>query len=125
MKATVLNKTLGYSFYETYTMLKKRIKQNGFLLLHEINTQNIVAKQGIIIPKLIQLLFFEPKYVGQIMENDPLAINDIPLKFVIRNLGNGHSEVSFQNPIGNLQDYNLDEEMLNDLYRRINQLLNF
>ena len=74
MKATVLNKTLGYSFYETYTMLKKRIKQNGFLLLHEINTQNIVAKQGIIIPKLIQLLFFEPKYVGQIMENDPLAI---------------------------------------------------
>lgn len=125
MKATVLHKTLGYSFYETYTMIKERIKQNGFLLLHEINTQNVVAKQGIIIPKLIQLLFFEPKYVGQIMENDPLAINDIPLKFVIRNLGNGHTEVSFQDPVGNLRDYKLEGEMLNELRKRIDEILNF
>lgn len=125
MKATVLHKTLGYSFYETYTMIKERIKQNGFLLLHEINTQNVVAKQGIIIPKLIQLLFFEPKYVGQIMGNDPLAINDIPLKFVIRSLGNGHTEVSFQDPIGNLRDYKLEGEMLNELRKRIDEILNF
>lgn len=125
MKATVLHKTLGYSFYDTYTMIKERIKQNGFLLLHEINTQNIVAKQGIIIPKLIQLLFFEPKYVGQIMGNDPLAINDIPLKFVIRSLGNGHTEVSFQDPVGNLRDYKLEGEMLNELRKRIDEILNF
>tara|TARA_R110002051_G_C8544609_1_gene471716 strand:+ start:270 stop:647 length:378 start_codon:yes stop_codon:yes gene_type:complete len=125
MKATVLHKTLGYSFYETYTMIKERIKQNGFLLLHEINTQNVVAKQGIIIPKLIQLLFFEPKYVGQIMGNDPLAINDIPLKFVIRSLGNGHTEVSFQDPVGNLRDYKLEGEMLNELRKRIDEILNF
>tara|TARA_R110002049_G_scaffold52783_2_gene147326 strand:+ start:3161 stop:3538 length:378 start_codon:yes stop_codon:yes gene_type:complete len=125
MKATVLHKTLGYSFYVTYTMIKERIKQNGFLLLHEINTQNVVAKQGIIIPKLIQLLFFEPKYVGQIMGNDPLAINDIPLKFVIRSLGNGHTEVSFQDPVGNLRDYKLEGEMLNELRKRIDEILNF
>ncbi|MEQ8422530.1 MAG: DUF302 domain-containing protein [Arenibacter algicola] len=125
MKATVLHKTLGYSFYDTYTMIKERIKQNGFLLLHEINTQNVVAKQGIIIPKLIQLLFFEPKYVGQIMGNDPLAINDIPLKFVIRSLGNGHTEVSFQDPVGNLRDYKLEGEMLNELRKRIDEILNF
>tara|TARA_R110001632_G_scaffold186526_2_gene306901 strand:- start:2626 stop:2946 length:321 start_codon:yes stop_codon:yes gene_type:complete len=106
-------------------MIKERIKQNGFLLLHEINTQNVVAKQGIIIPKLIQLLFFEPKYVGQIMGNDPLAINDIPLKFVIRSLGNGHTEVSFQDPVGNLRDYKLEGEMLNELRKRIDEILNF
>ena len=125
MKATVIHKTLDYCFTETYSIIKERILQNGFLLLHEINTQKIVAKQGIIIPELIQLLFFEPKYIGQIMEKDPLAINDIPLKIVIQDLGHGSTQLSFQDPVRNLRDYKLEGEMLNELRKRIDEILNF
>lgn len=125
MKATVLRKTMDCCFSEVYGKLKGRIEQNGFLLLYEINTQKIVSKYGVVIPELVQLLFFEPKYIDQIMQKDPLAINDIPLKIVIRDLGDGSTELNFQNPIGNLKDYDLDGEMLNELYKRIDHILDF
>lgn len=125
MKATVIKRTLNLGFLNTYLEIKDRIQQNGFLLLHEINTQKIVSKYGIIIPELIQFLFFEPKYIDQIIDEDPLAINDVPLKIVIRDLGDDTTEVSFQNPVMDMEDYDLEQVMLEELRERIDQILNF
>lgn len=110
---------------EAYTTIKKKIVSNGFLLLHEIDTDQIVSKHGVDIPPLKQLLFFEPKYISQIMERDYLAINDIPLKFVIAYLDDNVTSISYQNPVKNLSDYDMNCYMNNDLLGRINNILNF
>lgn len=125
MKTHVIHQTLPLPFGQLYGALKKRIVDHGFLLLHEIDTQAIVAKQGVTIPPLKQLLFFEPKYIAQIMANDPLAINDIPLKLVLHQLDDTTTQLSFKNPVHSLQDYKLDPEMAKELLERVNGILSF
>ncbi|MEO1054048.1 MAG: DUF302 domain-containing protein [Bacteroidota bacterium] len=125
MRSTVIRIEINKPFLGVYETLKKRIVEEGFLLLHEINTQKIVAGHGVNIPALRQLLFFEPKYIEQIMKSDTLAINDIPMKLVLLDMENGKTDVSFQNPTGSLKDYNLDTEMLEELLSRINNIMDF
>ncbi|MFN3137248.1 MAG: DUF302 domain-containing protein [Allomuricauda sp.] len=125
MKAHVEHQTLPLPFGQVYGTLKQRITEQGFLLLHEIDTQAIVAKQGVRIPPLRQLLFFEPKYIAQIMANDPLAINDIPLKLVLQEVDAHTTQLSFKNPVGSLQDYGLKPEMAEELLERVQGIVAF
>lgn len=116
---------LPWPFGQVYGTLKQRITEHGFLLLHEIDTQAIVAKHGITIPPLRQLLFFEPKYIAQIMANDPLAINDIPLKLVLQEVDTHTTQLSFKNPVDSLQDYGLNPELAEELLERVQGILSF
>ena len=125
MKAHVIRQTVPVPFGQLYGALKKRIVDHGFLLLHEIDTQAIVAKHRVIIPQIKQLLFFEPKYIAEIMANDPLAINDIPLKLVLQEIDAQTTQLSFKNPVGSLQDYGLKPEMAAELLKRVQGILAF
>ena len=123
MKAHVIRQTVPVPFGQLYGALKKRIVDHGFLLLHEIDTQAIVAKHGVSIPQLKQLLFFEPKYIAEIMANDPLAINDIPLKLVLQEIDAQTTQLSFKNPVGSLQDYGLDPAMAAEMLERVKRIV--
>lgn len=125
MKAHVEHQLLPLPFGQVYGILKQRITEHGFLLLHEIDTQAIVAQHGITIPPLRQLLFFEPKYIAQIMATDPLAINDIPLKLVLQEIDAHTTQLSFKNPVGSLQDYGLKPEMAEELLEQVNGIVEF
>ncbi|MDF0705742.1 DUF302 domain-containing protein [Flagellimonas okinawensis] len=125
MKAHVISQTVSVPFEQLYGALKKRIVEHGFLLLHEIDTQAIVAKHGVRIAPLRQLLFFHPKYIAEIMANDPLAINDIPLKMVLHQLDDTTTQLSFKNPVGSLQDYGLQPEMAAELLEQMQGILSF
>lgn len=125
MKAHVEHQTLPLPFGQVYGTLKQRITEHGFLLLHEIDTQAIVVKHGITIPPLRQLLFFEPKYIAEIMATDSLAINDIPLKLVVQELDAHTTQLSFKNPVGSLQDYGLNPEMAEELLERVWGIVSF
>lgn len=125
MKAHVEHQLLPLPFGQVYSTLKQRITDHGFLLLHEIDTQAIVAKHGITIPPLRQLLFFEPKYIAQIMAGDPLAINDIPLKLVLQEVDAQTTQLSFKNPVGSLQGYGLDPTMATELLDRVQGIVAF
>lgn len=125
MKTNVTHQTVPLPFGQVYETLKQRIVAHGFLLLHEIDTQAIVAKHGVAIPQLRQLLFFEPKYIAQIMEHDPLAINDIPLKLVLQEVDAQTTQLSFKNPVGSLQGYTLDAEMAAELLERVQGVIAF
>ena len=116
---------LPLPFGQVYSTLKQRITDHDFLLLHEIDTQAIVAKHGITIPPLRQLLFFEPKYIAQIMAGDPLAINDIPLKLVLQEVDAHTTQLSFKNPVGSLQGYGLDPTMAAELLERVQGIVAF
>jgi len=125
MKAHIVHQTLPLPFGQVYKTLKQRITEQGFLLLHEIDTQAIVAKHGVSIAPLRQLLFFHPKYIAEIMANDPLAINDIPLKLVLQEIDAHTTQLSFKNPVGSLQDYGLDPELAEELLVRVQGILSF
>lgn len=75
--------TAPHSFENTIDLLKQAINAAGFLLIHEINTQQILASKGIKIAGLRQLLFFHPAYMKRLLDINSEAILEVPLKFVI------------------------------------------
>jgi len=115
MKSGIIVKEFEMPFDAVCLALTRKIKSEGFLLLHQINTQDIVSKHGIAIRPLKQFLFFHPTYIKQIVQQDPLAINEIPVKIVVYDQGNGSICVSFPNPVTNLKEYDLDPKIAAEL----------
>ena len=122
MKKEIIERIVYSPFETVYTQLKENILAEGFLILHEIDTQSIVSKHGIIIKPLKQILFFHPNYIQKIVAEDYLAINEIPLKLGVMELDMNKISVSVPNPKERLCSYaigDLGEELL----KRLNQIL--
>lgn len=123
MKSAIIEKEFKIPFDELYNTIRDNIVSNGFLVLHEIDTQKIVSTFEIKIRSLKQILFFHPKYIEKITAQDILAINEIPIKLVIAEKENGVVSVSFPNPTLNLSDYNLDQKIASELLERVTRIL--
>ncbi len=115
MKSGIIVKEFDMPFNAVCHAITQNIKSAGFLLLHQINTQDIVSKHGIAIRPLKQFLFFHPTYIDQIIKQDPLAINEIPVKVVVYDQGDGRVHVSFPNPVVTLKEYEVDPKMAAEL----------
>jgi uncharacterized protein (DUF302 family) len=72
-----------YNFDQTLDRLKQSIQAENLLLIHEINTQQIVKTAGIEINGLRQLLFFHPRYMKVVLDHNPAAVVEAPLKFAV------------------------------------------
>ncbi len=125
MKSTIIEAIINKPFEQILTSIRNNIVSNGFLLLHEINTQEILANHGIKINQLRQLLFFHPSYMTDVLKSDPLAVNEVPIKIVIREMENYKISVSFANPIMSFSDYDCDKGMGLELLGKIKSILNF
>ncbi|MDF4202831.1 DUF302 domain-containing protein [Maribacter sp. SA7] len=118
MKSAIISKSINAPFTEVYETIRNNVLSSGFLLLHEIDTQNIVSKHGVVIKPLKQLLFFHPDYIQKITAQDILAINEIPIKVVVAEEDNGSINVSFPNPVLNLSEYNIEHSIAKELLER-------
>lgn len=125
MKSAIIERTYDSTFAKVYDTLRDNITANGFLLLHEIDTQKIVSKHGVIISPLRQLLFFHPKYIEVIVKHDALAINEIPIKLVVFEKKVNQISVSYPNPILKLKDYALDSKLSLELLYKVEAITDF
>jgi uncharacterized protein (DUF302 family) len=122
MKNEITEKLVNKPFETVYIQLKENILAEGFLILHEIDTQSIVSKHGIIIKPLKQILFFHPNYIQKIVAEDYLAINEIPIKLVVMEIDENKISVSVPNPKERLSSYTT-EGLGEELLKRLNQIL--
>jgi uncharacterized protein (DUF302 family) len=119
MKAAIKEFIVDRPFSIVLSDTKRNIILNDFLLIHEINTKQILAAHHIIIPELRQLFFFHPRYMKEILASDPLAVNEVPLKIVIREIEPDKTSISFPDPVVNLDDYNVNNDMASELLTKI------
>ena len=73
-----------FAFGETLDVLRGRIIGADMMVLHEIDTQAIIARAGVESLGLRQLLYFHPRYMKRVLEGNPAAVIEAPLKFVVR-----------------------------------------
>ncbi|HEY9261620.1 DUF302 domain-containing protein [Chitinophaga sp.] len=105
MKANNNSILLEQPFDTVLSNAREAILHHDFLLLHEINPQAILATRQIITGKIRQLLFFHPVYMKQLLEHDPTAIIEAPLKLVLRATDTGATMLSYHHPARQLQGY--------------------
>ncbi len=125
MKSAIIEVTVNRPFEEVMNTLRANIVSNGFMVLHEINTTEILSKQGIIIDDLRQLLFFHPSYMKDVLNVDPLLVNEVPLKFVVRSLNRNETNISIASPLESMSDYLGAEAIAAKLLEKILLILNF
>ncbi|BCM93274.1 hypothetical protein IAD21_05163 [Abditibacteriota bacterium] len=73
-----------FDFEETLKTLRENIAGAEMMVLHEIDTQAIIARAGIPSDGLRQLLYFHPRYMRRVLETNSAAVIEAPLKFVVR-----------------------------------------
>ena len=74
-------------------------------ILHEIDPQALLAKDGYRIGPARQILFFYPHLMARLLGADPAAVLEAPLKFVVLELADGTVMVSWNDPTGALARY--------------------
>lgn len=104
MKTDNITVLLDRPFETALSQARTAITDNGFLLLHEINPQAILASQQIEIGPVRQLLFFHPVYMKQLLDQDPTAVIEVPLKLVLRATDKG-TTLSYFHPTTHFQGY--------------------
>lgn len=85
-----------YGFEATLDRLKQAIAGETLWMIHEIDTQRLLAKEGHVIPPFRQLLFFHPRSMIRLITGDPGAQVDAPLRILVREDAQG--EVWVQHP---------------------------
>jgi uncharacterized protein (DUF302 family) len=81
-------------------------------VLHEIDPQALLRRGGIEIAPARQLLFFHPRYMKRLLDADPAAGLEAPLKFLILTDGTG-AVVRWFDPVASFGRY--DNEALRSL----------
>ncbi len=76
-------------FEATLTRLKEAIQAEDLWLIHEINPQMLLERGGYRIHATRQLLFFHPRYMVRLLEKDPNALVEVPLKLIIMQMPDG------------------------------------
>src|SRR5689334_25448664 len=123
MRSSVIESLHKKSFEDVLSNVRANIVSNGFLLLHEINTQQIMETNGYKIPPLRQLLFFHPIYMKQILDADPLSVIEVPLKVLVREIDSEKVSVSYTNPMTNFTGYSLNNTLAEELLEKIRAIV--
>lgn len=59
------------------------LAERDLWIIHEIDPQMLLARGGYQIECTRQILFFHPRYMARLLEADPSALLDAPLKIVV------------------------------------------
>jgi uncharacterized protein (DUF302 family) len=86
-----------FPFDETVERLKRAIEAEDLWLIHEIDPQMLLQRGGFRIQPIRQLLFFHPRYMRRLLERDPNAVIEAPLKLVIAQSPDGAVTVRYIN----------------------------
>ncbi|WP_201313783.1 DUF302 domain-containing protein [Dyella sp. EPa41] len=76
-------------FDATLACLKHAFKALDLWLIHEIDPQMLLARDGYPIGKARQWLFFHPRYAARLLEANPAALIEIPLKIAVLQMPDG------------------------------------
>lgn len=105
----------AYSFEHTIDRLKSAIESENMWLIHEIDPQMLVKKEGLKILLTRQLLFFHPRYMKKLLGINPFALIEAPLKLVIMQRPDNTVSVQYLNIEMQLNRYNNFEALAEEL----------
>lgn len=84
--------------------LKTAIEAADVWVLHEIDPQALLRRGGIEIEPARQLLFFHPRYMKRLLDADPAAVLEAPLKFAVLTEG-GRLVARWYDPVQSFARY--------------------
>lgn len=112
-----------YNFDETLARVKQGLQAENMLLIHEINTQQIVKTAGIEINGFRQLLFFHPRFMKVILGVNPAGVVEAPLKFAVVEQDDHTVVIRYAHPGDLFSDYAGLDSLGSDLSTLVGKVL--
>jgi uncharacterized protein (DUF302 family) len=81
-------------FDAAVALLEERLAEADLFQLATIDTTGVFARGGLGIPPIRQVMAFHTRYMRPILERDPAAAVEAPLKVVVRQEGEGPGAVT-------------------------------
>lgn len=109
-------------FDETLARLRAAILAEELWILHEIDPQMLLAREGHRIGAARQLLFFHPRYMVRLLAANPFAVIEAPLKIAVLELPDGRVLLRHPDSAAALAAYPGLEELareIREIYPRI------
>lgn len=85
--------------------LKASIEAADLWVLHEIDPQVLLRRDGYAIAPARQILFFHPRLVVRLLAADPSALLEAPLKFAVLERAGGEALVRWLDPAAAFERY--------------------
>ena len=95
----------AHSFDETVSLLKQAIEAQNFMVIHEINPQQMLRMVGMRTGGMRQILFFNPSYMKRIIEANRNGGIVPPLKILAMETPDGRVMVRYHDPVDQFAPY--------------------
>ena len=92
-------------FTEVIWRLREAIEAAEFWILQEVNSQMLLKRGGYAAAPVRQLMFFHPRFMVRILEVDPAAMLEVPLKMAVLELPGGTVQLRWDDPIAAFARY--------------------
>ena len=93
------------NFADTVSRLKDAIQQNQMMVLFEANHKNMLAMIGVQSRNSVTILFGRPQMGAMLMDAEPKAALEMPMRIAVRELDNGEVVVLYYRPSYLLSHY--------------------
>jgi uncharacterized protein (DUF302 family) len=90
--------TTALPFEAALTRLRQAIEAAGLWVLHEIDPQAVLQRGGYDIGPARQILFFHPDLMTSLLQANPAAMLEAPLKFAVMQQPDGHTTIRWHDP---------------------------
>lgn len=74
-------------------------------IIHEIDTQMLLRREGHIIGGTRQILYFHPRLMVSLLALNPAGISEVPLKMIVREIDTGLIELRSPDPVNTVGRY--------------------
>lgn len=78
--------------------LKDGIEAADLWVLHEIDPKMVLGRGGFAIQEGRQILFFHPRLLARMLELDPAALLEAPVKFAVMQMGQAETAIRWIDP---------------------------
>lgn len=112
--------TTDLPFEDVLQRVRTAIEDSGLWPLHEINPQELLIRGGFRIRPARQFLFFHPRFMARILNNDPSALLEAPLKIAVVESPTGRVMLRWYDPVTAFERYGNGE--LTDLGGELGQI---
>jgi len=112
-----------YNYSETVDILKGAIEEQNLMVIFDIDAQKMLRMAGKEVKGMRQIFYFHPKYMRQVMEANPAATIQIPLKFIVMERPDSKVMVRYFMPSTVLNQYQGEEAVAKELDGLVENIL--
>lgn len=112
-----------YSYSETVDLLKGAIEEQNLMVISDIDAQKMLRMAGKEVKGMRQIFYFHPKYMRQVMEANPAATIQIPLKFIVMERPDSKVMVRYFMPSTVLNQYSGEEAIAKELDGLVDKII--